>query len=88
MGVYARDGGDDDNLNTCVERRGGDGTVLLTERTNVQVQSGNRTFAYQWVDNNVKDNTDYEYIFVHRKIGSDGSPYWYNVTFNAVCFKK
>lgn len=88
MGVYARDGGDDDNLNVSIERRGGDGTIYLSERVDVQVQSGNRTFAFQWVDNAVNDNTDYEYIFVHRKIGNDGSPYWYNVTFNAVCFKK
>lgn len=89
MGVWSRDGGDDDNINLSCERRGGTtGTIYLNERVNVQVMGGSRPFAFQWLDSNLEDNTDYTYIFVHRKIGSDGTPYWYNVTFNGVCYKK
>jgi hypothetical protein len=89
MGVWERDGSDDDNVNVSIERRGGSsGTTYLSERVNVQVANGRRTFGFQWVDNYLEDYVDYTYILVFRKIGGDGSPYWHNATFNVVCFKK
>lgn len=88
VGVFERDGGDDDNLNVTIERRGGSGTIDLSINEDVQVASGRRTFAFAWVDSTVADDTDYQYYFKQRSIGADGAPYWQRVTFFGICHKK
>jgi hypothetical protein len=88
-GVYERDGGDDDNLAVDIERYGGSsGTVFIRRKGGIQVMSGKRTYAYQWLDTTADLNTQYRYYFCHAAEGNDGSPYWFNTSMNAVCHKK
>lgn len=84
--TYARDGGDDDNLNLSIIRS--DGAVLSQIHTDVQVQSGKRTMAATFFDPTPNINTTYTYTARQQALGSDGSPYWYNVALWGVCFKK
>ncbi len=86
--IFERDGGDNDNLNVTVTRTGGAGLTRLAEYDNIQVTNEKRSASFSWVDENVLANTAYTYILTQKAIGSDGSPYWYNVTFTGICFKK
>jgi len=84
--TYARDGGDDDNLNLSVIRS--DGVVLGQIHNDIQVQSGKRTMAATFFDPTPDTDTTYTYTARQQMIGGDGAPYWYNVAFWGVCFKK
>lgn len=84
--TYSRDGGDDDNLDLSIIRS--DGTVLGQIHTDVQVQSGKRTMTVTFFDPSPNINTTYSYTVRQRARGNDGSPYWYNIAFWGVCFKK
>lgn len=84
--TYSRDGGDDDNLDLCVQRS--DGAILAQQHTDIQVMSGRRTMAATFFDPTPNTNTTYTYTAMQRARGSDGSPYWYNVAFWGVCYKK
>lgn len=84
--TYSRDGGDDDNLDLCVQRS--DGVILAQQHTDIQVQSGRRTMAATFFDPAPNTNSTYTYTAMQRARGNDGSPYWYNVAFWGVCFKK
>ena len=84
--TYARDGGDDDNLNLSIIRS--DGAVLSQIHTDIQVMSGKRTMSATFFDPSPNINTTYTYTARQQKLGNDGSPYWYNVAFWGVCFKK
>lgn len=84
--TYARDGGDDDNLNLSIIRS--DGVVLGQIHTDVQVQSGKRTMTATFYDPTPATDTNYTYTARQQKLGSDGAPYWYNTAFWGVVFKK
>lgn len=84
--TYARDGGDDDNLNLSILRS--DGVTLSQIHTDIQVQSGKRTMAATFYDPTPGTNTTYTYTARQQKLGSDGAPYWYNTAFWGVVFKK
>ncbi len=84
--TYSRDGGDDDNLDVCVQRS--DGVILAQQHQDIQVASGRRTMAATFFDPTPNTNSTYTYTAMQRARGSDGSPYWFNVAFWGVCFKK
>ena len=84
--TYARDGGDDDNLNLSILRS--DGVVLGQVHTDIQVQSGKRTMCATFYDPTPNTNTTYTYTARQQKLGNDGAPYWYNTALWGVCYKK
>lgn len=94
--IYSGDGGgNDDNLNITLHRYNSSGGApvintlySLPVYTGVQVPSGKRPVMFGWVDETAQANTPYIYRLTQQTLGSDGSPYWYDVTITAICFNK